>query len=179
MGAALLAICGLASCATTTESGSEVISTSDTSADSPTPSVDDAPATATEHDITTPSMAPDTAPPADGDTEATTATSEPDDCDPDQPLVDSVEWVTRDGADALRVIPNDALRDCGIRAPDALGWNQVIEAAPDADSPAMRQQYDCHVRFAWMQDEWHLEPWRPEVSQTELIAARCNPEPAP
>jgi hypothetical protein len=43
----------------------------------------------------------------------------------------------------------------------------------------MRDQYACHWRFARIVDpdktSWNLEPWRPVVSESEMIGSRCNP----
>jgi hypothetical protein len=43
----------------------------------------------------------------------------------------------------------------------------------------MRAQFDCHWRFARIVEpdkpSWNLEPWRPVVTESEMVDARCNP----
>ena len=46
---------------------------------------------------------------------------------------------------------------------------------PDMLSPTMRAQLECHQLGAPDKETWNLEPWRPDVSAVDMIAARCNP----
>lgn len=93
----------------------------------------------------------------------------------DARLIEEAVWVQREGETALRVRPAPPLRRCALSAPELYGWSEVLEVAPEADTPAMRQQYECHLRFASQQEDWHLEPWRPVVDSRELLLTRCNP----
>lgn len=43
------------------------------------------------------------------------------------------------------------------------------------NSEGMRQQYLCHVDFAKYENNWNLEPWRPNVGYNATVAAGCNP----
>lgn len=58
---------------------------------------------------------------------------------------------------------------------DALAWQEVLGLTADAASPGMAEQFTCHVLFASSKDVWHLEPWRPVVDGTQMLATRCNP----
>lgn len=112
----------------------------------------------------------DTAPPP------PTSTSTPaSSCLGSEELIASAEWVQRDGRPALRVTPSEELRRCGLVGPADPAWAQLLEVAPDADTPGMAEQFECHVRFAPTQETWHLEPWRPAVEFPEMIRTRCNP----
>ncbi|MGO0575238.1 DUF2599 domain-containing protein [Ornithinimicrobium panacihumi] len=91
----------------------------------------------------------------------------------------SATWVERTDGASLRIEPGDALRRCGGPLSPATesppGWESVLGLVPEADSPGMREQYACHLRFASGKEVWHLEPWRPVVDERQLVADRCNP----
>lgn len=94
--------------------------------------------------------------------------------------VDDVVWTTADGGRSLAVTPSQALRECGgvLVQVDGIppGWDEVLAlGGEEADSPAMRQQFVCHLRFARTKATWNLEPWRPEVDEQTLLRTRCNP----
>lgn len=147
------------------------------------PEVEAAPASSGEPDV-------EAAPPPTGGPEmeaapahtggpATTARPTPAPC-PVTGAVDAASWTQADGGRSLAVSPAQELRDCAGplvrwdgRPP---GWAEVVDlAGPEADTAAMEQQYVCHLRFARAKETWNLEPWRPEVTEEELIRARCNP----
>ena len=58
-------------------------------------------------------------------------------------------------------------------------WTEVLTLSPDADIPGMREQFMCHWQYAELAEpgktSWNLEPWRPEVSPDQMVAAHCNP----
>lgn len=102
---------------------------------------------------------------------------------PGPPYVDHVEWAKWGDLSSLRVFPTES----GRRAARALGtgaqadeaWAEVLTLSPDADIPGMRAQFICHWQFAEFAEpgkvSWNLEPWRPEVSDTEMLDSGCNP----
>ena len=55
----------------------------------------------------------------------------------------------------------------------------MLALAPDADTARMRAQFLCHLQFAVLgrpgQVSWILEPWRPVVDDSEMVACGCNP----
>lgn len=139
------------------------------------PATDPAPAPTTAPAPTKSSAAPP-APPNDSAPPPPTA---PVPC-PGAGAVHSATWTQAEGGRSLAVTPAESLRACAgpLARWDGIppGWAEVLDlAGPEADSPAMRQQYACHLRFARAKDAWNLEPWRPEVSEEDLLLARCNP----
>lgn len=119
-----------------------------------------------------------TAPPASsGPAPSTTAPSGP--ACPATALVEEVDWVQRPDGTTLRVRPSEDLRACGgpfVAAADPLpGWDDLVRRMPEADLPGMREQYACHLRLAPGKEVWHLEPWRPVVTEAQLLASLCNP----
>lgn len=102
---------------------------------------------------------------------------------PPPPYVDHVKWAKWGDLSSLRVYPTAAGRDAsgrpgaGAQANEA--WTEVLTLAPDATLPGMRDQFICHWRFAELfepgKTSWNLEPWRPEVTDEEMVAAGCNP----
>ncbi len=108
--------------------------------------------------------------------------------DPDpfsaHPYVDHVEWAKWGGdLSSLRVYPSTLARRLAaqpgttVQADEA--WAEVLALSPDADVPGMRAQFLCHWTFAEIiepgKTSWNLEPWRPQVSPEQMVAARCNP----
>jgi hypothetical protein len=96
------------------------------------------------------------------------------------PYIDHTEWVHWADLSSLRVYPTYAGREAtkDYVAPDE-AWAEVLRLAPDADLPGMRQQFECHwkfAEFAWPgKTSWNLEPFRPVVSDADMVAAHCNP----
>ena len=100
------------------------------------------------------------------------------------PFVDHVQWAQWSGLSSLRVYPTAsgraAAKQLGSPSPEAdEAWAEVVGLAPQADTPGMRDQFRCHWDFAETVEpgktSWNLEPWRPEVSGDEMLAAHCNP----
>lgn len=99
------------------------------------------------------------------------------------PFIDHTEWMQWGGLASLRVFPSPsgraASRQPGTSAAADEAWAEVLGSAPDADTAGMRAQFLCHWQFAEMAEpgktSWNLEPWRPVVDDSEMIAASCNP----
>jgi len=102
---------------------------------------------------------------------------------PGPPYVDHVQWAKWGDLSSLRVYPTEAARLAAAQwGTDLAGdeaWTEVLTLSPDADLPGMREQFMCHWRYAELaypgKPSWNLEPWRPEVSEDEMVAAHCNP----
>jgi hypothetical protein len=102
---------------------------------------------------------------------------------PSPPFVDHVEWAQWNGLSSLRVFPTPsgrlASRQPGTDAAAAEAWTEVLAQAPAADTPGMRAQFVCHWQFAELaqpgKSSWNLEPWRPVVDDSEMVATGCNP----
>jgi hypothetical protein len=62
---------------------------------------------------------------------------------------------------------------------ESAAWAEVLALAPDADTPGMYQQFICHWELAELgqpgKTSWNLEPWRPAVSDEQMLDSRCNP----
>lgn len=96
-----------------------------------------------------------------------------------QSLVDHTQWVQWAGKSSLRVYPTAAGRSASGEGSSDAAWSQVLILAPDADTPGMRAQFDCHWQWAEFAEpgkpSWNLEPWRPVVDDAAMAAAGCNP----
>lgn len=115
-----------------------------------------------------------TPPPSPAPSEPPTPTVTSPEWSTDELLV-SAEWVTRDGDLSLALDPTELVRT-GDTVILAAAWDAVVAEFPDADTPGMRMQFDCHRLGAPAKEHWFLEPWRPDVTYPEMLAARCNPE---
>ena len=99
------------------------------------------------------------------------------------PYIANTTWVTYDGQTSLRVFPTSTGRDQagepGTLRQGEQAWSEVVKRDPQANTPAMRQQFLCHWQFAEAlspgKSSWNLEPWRPFVSSLTLLANGCNP----
>ena len=102
---------------------------------------------------------------------------------PGPPYVAHTEWAKWGDLSSLRVYPTDAGRAASVQfgttADADEAWSEVLTLSPDADIPGMREQFMCHWQYAELaypgKTSWNLEPWRPEVSSDEMLAAHCNP----
>lgn len=77
--------------------------------------------------------------------------------------------------------------DLPMAAADALflwaaadaAWAEVLALSPEADTAGMRAQFICHWQYAEIRQpgkpSWNLEPWRPVVDDSEMLASGCNP----
>ena len=75
--------------------------------------------------------------------------------------VESAVWGEAEGGRSLAVTPSAWARARGLAAQEGL-WAQVVGLAPDADTPGMQAQLECHELGAPDKATWNLEPWRPE-----------------
>jgi hypothetical protein len=99
------------------------------------------------------------------------------------PFVDHTEWVHWGRLASLRVYPTPAGRSAaaqpGTDAEADEAWAQVLTRSPDADTAGMREQFICHWQLAEVvqpgKSSWNLEPWRPVVDDSAMIASGCNP----
>ncbi len=102
---------------------------------------------------------------------------------PGPPYVASAEWAKWGDLSSLRVYPTESARiasaQLGTTGAADEAWTEVLTLSPDADIPGMREQFMCHWQYAELgypgKTSWNLEPWRPEVSGDEMVAAYCNP----
>lgn len=98
---------------------------------------------------------------------------------PPPPYVARTRWVRDARGRSLQVTPTAAGRATSAADGAQVGWTEVLRLAPDADTPGMRAQFDCHWTYARLalpdKPSWNLEPWRPVVSDAAMVAARCNP----
>ena len=111
---------------------------------------------------------------------ATAALSSVDQQGAGQAYVDHTEWAQVGQLRSLRVYPTDAGRQPSVGVVDSdAAWAQVVALSPDADTPGMREQFLCHLRFAEFAEpgkvSWNIEPWRPVVDGANMIQSRCNP----
>ena len=93
-------------------------------------------------------------------------------------LIDHVSWGATSLGRTLRVYPTPLGRT--YEAPDGadIAWSEVLALAPDAQSPGMRMQFDCHWYgrvFIPNKPSWNLEPWRPQVDEALMTVSQCNP----
>lgn len=117
------------------------------------------------------------APPAAADTPADAAESRAG-------FIARTVWVSYDGLPTLRVYLTAAGREVAgqigkTAAQTGAAWSEVVALAPDADTPGMRAQFRCHWNFAELAEPgkptWDLEPWRPDVDDSVMLLAGCNP----
>jgi Protein of unknown function (DUF2599) len=103
--------------------------------------------------------------------------------DPAPPFVDHTQWARWGRLTSLRVYPTPAARAAarqgGTTGAADEAWSEVLALSPDADTPGMRAQFICHWQFAEFaqpgKTSWNLEPWRPVVDDSEMVASGCNP----
>lgn len=99
------------------------------------------------------------------------------------PFVDRTEWVHWGNLPSLRVYPTSSGRVAagrlGSEADADEAWSEVLALAPDANTAGMRAQFVCHWQMAEIVQpgkiSWNLEPWRPVVDDSTMIASGCNP----
>jgi hypothetical protein len=99
------------------------------------------------------------------------------------PYIDHVEWAKWADLNSLRVYPTESgrsqARQLGTNAQAEEAWTEVLAFSRDADTPGMKGQFLCHWHIAEFAQpgkiSWNLEPWRPEVSDAQMLAAGCNP----
>lgn len=89
-------------------------------------------------------------------------------------VVASASWGDREGGRSLAVTPTDWGRVSGATG-SATAWADLLAVEPEADTPGMETQLQCHLVGARDKATWNLEPWRPDLSLVEYALARCNP----
>lgn len=103
---------------------------------------------------------------------------------PAPPYIARAVWVSDDGLPTLRVYLTVAGREIAGRIGKTAeqtgdAWSEVLARAPAADTAGMRAQFLCHWNFAELAEpgkpSWDLEPWRPDVDESVMILAGCNP----
>ena len=99
---------------------------------------------------------------------------------PPPPYIDHTKWVHWADLSSLRVYPTPAGREASKDAVNSdEAWSEVLADAPDANLPGMREQFDCHWQWAELAEpgktSWNLEPWRPDVTPTQMMQTGCNP----
>ena len=99
---------------------------------------------------------------------------------PAPPFIDHTQWAHWGDLSSLRVYPTQAGRAASTNfvGPDE-AWSEVLALSPDADTSGMRQQFVCHWQLAEFAQpgkvSWNLEPWRPVVDDSQMVASGCNP----
>lgn len=95
------------------------------------------------------------------------------------PFISRVAWAQTERGPSLQVFPTDSGRYTPGEGELDAAWIEVVALDQIADTPGMRDQFACHWRFARLvapeKTSWNLEPWRPVVTETQMIATRCNP----
>jgi len=88
--------------------------------------------------------------------------------------VEGADWGEREGGRSLAVTPSAWARTGGLAA-EAAVREQLVALEPEAGTPTMQAQLECHELGAPDKATWNLEPWRPDVGPLDMLAARCNP----
>lgn len=98
---------------------------------------------------------------------------------PAGPLIESATWADSDYGATLKIAPTDVGRAASGPDDPHTAWREVLELAPDADSPGMWEQFECHWIWARIiepgKPTWNVEPWRSVVDEGQMIAEGCNP----
>lgn len=98
---------------------------------------------------------------------------------PAPPFIAGATWGESDYGVTLKVAPSAAGRQAWGADDSQLAWQEVLRLFPDADTPGMWEQFDCHWTWARILEPgkatWNLEPWRPVVSPERMLAEGCNP----
>lgn len=133
----------------------------------PTPTTSTAPVRTPESTTTTPAP-----PDATRDRRSTTPRPAP-------PFVESATWGDSDYGETLLVAPSVSGRQAWGADDAATAWREVLALVPEADTPGMWEQFDCHWTWARLLEPgkptWNIEPWRPDVSPERMLAEGCNP----
>ena len=98
---------------------------------------------------------------------------------PAPPFIAAATWADSDYGVTLEVAPTDSGRRAWGAGDAEAAWQEVLRLAPDADTPGMWEQFDCHWTWARLLEPdkptWNVEPWRPVVSPERMLAEGCNP----
>jgi len=95
------------------------------------------------------------------------------------PFIERTTWVQTPLGRSLQVVPTASGRRAQGAGDEDAAWKEVVAKDATAQSPGMRMQFGCHWVFARILEpnkpSWNLEPWRPVVTDREMVDARCNP----
>ena len=95
------------------------------------------------------------------------------------PFIERTTWVQTPLGRSLQAVPTASGRRAQGSGDEAVAWREVVAMDATADSPGMEMQFQCHWTFARViqpdKPSWNLEPWRPVVTDQEMVDARCNP----
>ena len=98
---------------------------------------------------------------------------------PAPPFIASSTWGDSDYGVTLKVAPSPAGRTASGPLDAQMAWQEVLQLSPDAKTPGMWEQFECHWSWARILEPtkatWNLEPWRPVVSPDRMLAEGCNP----
>lgn len=86
--------------------------------------------------------------------------------------------ITRDGMLSFSIDPKNTVRTSKSKASTAYSafYAKYRNDADFKKGPTSTEnQYWCHFNYAKYKDRWNLEPVRPVVSNTQMIAKLCNP----
>jgi len=104
-----------------------------------------------------------------------------------QDLVSSAKWARSSSGWTLQVTPTGFARtimpifklELALWAGYA-GWDELYakykNKGLDTNLGGMKDQYVCHMQFAFFKSTWNLDEWRPNVSYPATVAAACNPK---
>src|SRR5699024_7458750 len=94
-------------------------------------------------------------------------------------VVASARWADSAYGPTLKVAPTEAGRTASGPADARVAWEEVLTLAPDADTPGMWEQFDCHWTWARLLEPdkptWNVGPWRPVGDEGQMVAEACNP----
>ncbi|EGD55391.1 DUF2599 domain-containing protein [Gordonia neofelifaecis] len=95
------------------------------------------------------------------------------------PYIASATWAETEVGPSLQIAPTPNGRKVSSPTAGDEAWREVLRIEPNADTPGMKAQFDCHWTFARIvqpdKPTWNIEPNRPVVTPDEMIATRCNP----
>ncbi len=95
------------------------------------------------------------------------------------PFIARTTWVQTPLGRSLQVVPTASGRRAHGNGDEDEAWREVVAEDPTAQTPGMRMQFGCHWIFARILEpnkpSWNLEPWRPVVTERQMVGARCNP----
>lgn len=95
------------------------------------------------------------------------------------PFIASTTWDDSDYGVTLRIAPTRSGRLASGVNDSATAWQEVLRLAPDANTPGMWEQFNCHWTWARILEPnkatWNVEPWRPVVDEAQMLADGCNP----
>lgn len=93
--------------------------------------------------------------------------------------ISSATWIVRDGEISLSIVWKDDIFNYSYSSVFQLLVNIFSGSSkwPDTSTAngTMRDQFECHYKFATSKKPWNLEPWRTYVGYARTVLAACNP----